>query len=153
MLLPFISNELQNGDERFMLILLTLRSVNTVFRKLYSKGAWLSRDEAEHVGQTGMLMLRSYRRLADLSAALAQPRFPVHSKFHMMWHIFHTLQACAKRNLQWVESPLVDSCQQDEGFVGIISRYSRRVSPKMTVWRTLDLYKASLWKRWRREET
>ena len=46
--------------------------------------------------------------------------------------------------LCWLENPIVDSCQIDESFAGIISRYSRRVSPKITVRRTYDLYLTAL---------
>ena len=46
--------------------------------------------------------------------------------------------------LCWHENPIVDSCQIDESFAGIISRYSRRVSPKIMVRRTYDLYLTAL---------
>ena len=46
--------------------------------------------------------------------------------------------------LRWLENPIVDSCQIDESFAGITSKYSRRVSPKITVRRTYDLYLTAL---------
>lgn len=139
-------------DERFMLILGMVRSMNTVFREFYSRGAWLRMHEAEFAAHLGMRALNCYHQLASVSATMAEPRFPVHPKFHMLWHIFHTLQAGVQRGLCWHENPLLDSCQQDEGMVGVLSRYSRRVSPKQTIWRTLDLYQSSLWQRWHGEK-
>ena len=146
---PMVRDQL-HADRRFFLVLGLLRSINEAFRELYSAGAWLTSAEASKVGSLGLRALRSYHQLAKASVELQQPRFPIHPKFHMMWHIFHGLVESSQR-LAWVESPICDSCQQDEGFVGVISRYSRRVSPKLTIWRTLDLYTTSLLKRWRRD--
>ena len=151
MMEPMVRDQL-HSDRRYFLILGLVRSINAVFRDLYAKGAWLTKGEALRIGSEGLQALRSYRQLAELSLSLAEPRFPIHPKFHMLWHIFHGLVDASKR-LAWVESPICDSCQQDEGFVGVISRYSRRVSPKKTIWRAIDLYMTSLLKRWRREES
>lgn len=146
MMQPLLKNQL-HLDGRYILILGMLQVINAVFRELFSRGAWLRTHEAEMVGAWGLQALRFYHELAERCAAACQPRFPVHPKFHALWHIFYTLQEGAAKNLKWVESPMCDSCQQDETFVGIISRYSRRVSPKQTIWRTIDLYRTSLWKR------
>ena len=75
---------------------------------------------------------------------------PLFSQPHMLHHTFRFLERHAP-NLGYMESPLADSCQQDETFVGIISRYSRRASPKSTIDRTLDLYLAALRKHLVRE--
>lgn len=147
---PLLKNQL-HLDRRFLLILAMVRDINGMFRELFSRGAWLRSHEAELAGQLGMRALRCYHQLAEESVALSQPRFPVHPKFHALWRIFHALTEGAKV-LRWVESPLSDSCQQDESFVGIISRYSRRVSPKQTISRAIDLYLTSLWKLWRGED-
>lgn len=117
--------------------------MNAALRMLYRAGAWLSADEAAAVSKHGCLHLRSYKRLAELSLHKREPRYPIHCKAHMLHHTFRILeQKC--QALCWLENPIVDSCQIDESFVGILSRYSRRVSPKTTVHRTYDLYLTAL---------
>lgn len=138
----------RHSDSRFLLILLVLRSTNECFRALFANGVWLHRDDAAFIAAQGLQSLRGYHQLATLSLERKEPRFPVHSKFHMLWHSWRRLEKNVIQGLEWQESPLVDSCQQDEGFIGFISRYSRRVAPMQTIQRTLDLYLASLFKHW-----
>eukprot|EP00438_Fugacium_kawagutii_P020318 Skav220840 [mRNA] locus=scaffold1888:282965:283348:+ [translate_table: standard] len=125
--------------------------MNAAFRLLYNRGAWLTSADAAACARHGLLHLRAYKRLAELSLAVREPRFPVHTKFHLLNHIFRFLEVWSK-DLAFVESPLTDSCQIDESFIGIISRYSRRVSPKMTVQRALDIYLCSLRKHIEQEQ-
>jgi hypothetical protein len=61
----------------------------------------------------------------------------------MLNHTFRFLELWAQQ-VESVENPLADSCQIDESFVGAISRFSRRVSPRMTILRTYDLYVTAL---------
>ena len=137
-----------HADERYAVVLLVLRAANGLLRELYSSGAWLRQHEADLVGELGLRMLRGMRCLADMSLQKGEPRFPWHSKMHALFHTFHGLKDAASKGLEWVENPLTDSCQLDEGFVGVLSRYSRRVSPKQTICRTYDLYLTSLRDRW-----
>ena len=136
-------------DDRCTLILLALKSINQAFRLCFSAGVWLRAAEAAEAARCGLLALKAYRLLAHKSLERNEPRYPLHSKYHMLCHAWRNLQLAIQRGCVFVENPLTDSCQQDESFVGIISRYSRRVSPKQTIWRTLDIYATSLWSRWR----
>lgn len=147
MVRPWFRSQL-HADERYGIVLLVLRAVNGLFRELFSAGAWLRQHEANLVGQLGLRALRGIRCLADMSLQKGEPRFPWHSKMHALFHTFHGLKEMASKGLQWVENPLTDSCQLDEGFVGVVSRYSRWVSPKQTIERTYDLYLTSLRARW-----
>ena len=137
-------------DRRWVLILLVAQSINRAMCNLYRSGAWLHSSDASPLAHSGLTSCRAYRRLAELSLELAEPRFPTHPKFHMLVRTFRFMQLDAAR-VEWQESPLCDSCQMDEGFVGQLARYSRRVSPKTTVHRTLDLYLTSLWRFWGQE--
>ena len=119
------------------------RSINSVFRQLYRLGAWLSSEKASSISEEGLLMLRAQNRLAEISLERLEPRFPLHCKPHMLYHSFKFLKLFSQTH-QWCESPLVDATQIDESFIGVISRFSRRVSPRLTVCRTYDLYLASL---------
>lgn len=117
--------------------------MNALFRLLYRSGAWLRADEACQVGDWGLTFLRAQNRCAEISLAMSQPRFPLHAKPHMLYHTFIFLKKWSESH-QWCESPLVDATQIDESFVGVIARFSRRVSPRATIDRTYDLYMASL---------
>ena len=127
----------------------TKKAANSLFRTLFSAGAWLDEVQARAVGEQGLLLLRCYWTLGKFSLEKKEPRYPIHPKFHMLCHHFDFLPAPLEKGAQWIESPLCDSCQIDESFVGCISRYSRRVSPKQTIWRTWDLYLSSVWSRWK----
>ncbi|CAK9003377.1 unnamed protein product [Durusdinium trenchii] len=137
--------------EVFKLVLLGTSCMNRALRLLYHGGAWLHRLEAAEISSLGLTFLRVYVKLAQICLAAKEPRFPVHSKHHMLFHTFH-LMKCWAAKVEWQENPLADSCQQDEAFVGVLSRYSRRVSPKATIERTLDVYFTSLKKHLRGEE-
>lgn len=119
------------------------RNINALMRTLYRSGAWLTAEDAATVASQGLVVLRANKRLAELSVIKREPRFPLHCKLHMLFHTFRFLQSWSRVH-KWCENPLVDACQVDEAMVGIISRFSRRVSPKTTVWRTYDLYLTSL---------
>lgn len=124
--------------------------MSAALRSLYSAGAWLKSEEAVQIGDHGVTALRSISKCAELSVQSRDALFPLHAKIHMMYHQFTFLQQHSKL-VNWVESPLTDECQQDETFVGIVSRLSRRVSPKSTIHRCLDLYFCLLQKHWDKE--
>ena len=138
-----VVNELGEQDSRVPLIAVVTRNVNEVFRLLYHDGAWLHSTVAAEIARRGLLSVRANKRLALISMQLCEPRYPIHPKLHMLFHAYRFLQQWSNDH-EWCESPLVDGCQVDESFVGVISRYSRRVSPKTTVQRTYDLYLASM---------
>ena len=117
--------------------------MNAALRLLYRGGAWLPAADATQIGTLGLRHVRAYKRCAELSVSMRQPRFPIHSKDHMIDHQFRFLIKWS-RGCDFVENPLVDSCQLDESFVGVVARSSRRVSPASTISRTLDMYLTAL---------
>ena len=131
------------SDEVYVLIWIVVQTVNETFRTLYSSGAWLDSETGQKVGKLGLRSLRAYRRLADIFVERRTPRFPVHTKMHQLYHTFRGVEQSSSLN-SWSENPLIHCCQQDEAFVGIICRHSRRVSPGSTVDRTWDVHKVSL---------
>ena len=123
------------------------RRMSAALRSLYSSGAWLNAEEAAQIGDNGVKALRAIGKCAQLSVESRDALFPLHAKMHMLFHQFNFLQKHSKL-LNWVESPLTDECQQDESFVGVVSRLSRRVSPSKTIHRCLDLYLCLLQRHW-----
>lgn len=134
-------------DERNLTMLLVLKNMNEAFALLYRAGVWLPSTLALQISRLGLTAMRGYAKLADISLRLKEPRFPLYPKYHMMLHIFYFLEWRSAK-AEFVENPLTDCCQIDESFIGIVARLSRRVSPKATVRRTVDLYLTSLWKHW-----
>lgn len=137
-------------DPRNVTIYMVLVSINTVFQKLYRNGVWMPAAESQEVGALGIRALQGYSKLASACLQKGQPRYPLYPKFHLLLHQFWWLQWKAKE-VSWVENPMCDNCQIDESFIGVISRFSRRVSPKMTIDRTLDMYLMSLRKCWEKK--
>lgn len=84
---PYLKMQL-DGDPRYELILLALKNANSLFRTLFSAGAWLDGAQAREVGEQGLLLLRCYWNLAKLSLEKKEPRYPIHPKFHMLYHHF-----------------------------------------------------------------
>lgn len=119
------------------------KNFNRFFEKLYSCGAWLHPDESGQLAAWGLVALRAQHKLATLSVQMREPRFPLHCKTHMTFHMCRIMSMYSEKRI-FCESLLVDGCQICESFVGIVSRYSRRVSPRATIERTLDIYLTSL---------
>lgn len=117
------------------------------FFALYRAGVWLPSALALQISPLGLTALRAHAKLAEISLELQEPRFPLYPKYHMLLHVFYFLE-WRSRQAEFVESPLTDCCQVDESFIGVVARLSRRVSPKGTVTRTVDVYLTSLWKHW-----
>ena len=117
--------------------------MNSLMSMMYRCGAWLHSSEASRIGDWGLVALRAQHRCAELSVAANEPRFPLHAKPHMLYHSFKFVKKWSETH-EWCENPLVDACQIDESFVGVISRFSRSVSPRMTIHRAYDLYVTSL---------
>lgn len=67
------------------------RSMNAAMRLLYRGGAWLPSADAAAISQHGLQHLRSVYKCAQLSLTMRQPRFPIHSKMHMLHHTFQFL--------------------------------------------------------------
>ena len=134
-------------DHRYALILTVVRSKNEVFRLLFRGGAWLDKSLAQQISRLGITSLRCYYALAAYHVEQRLPRYPVHPKFHMLWHTYRNMERSSIKN-EWTESPCVDMCSQDESFVGSVCRWSRRVAPAITIDRTWDVYFTELHQRW-----
>ena len=116
-------------------------NINLSIRTLYRGGLWLDQHLAQTASTSGLNFLKSYGRLVALTLAADRDRFPVTPKLHMLHHLFLSLQQSSARNA-WSLSMVATSVQQDETFVGIQGRASRRVGPTYTALRTLQRYLA-----------
>jgi len=67
--------------------------MNAAFRLLFRGGAWLPRRDAAEIARFGLQHLRAFKKAAEISVAMRQPRFPIHPKTHMLCHAFKFLEA------------------------------------------------------------
>lgn len=114
-------------------------NINHCMAMLYRAGLWLNQNVAQTVSQSGMNFLKAYGHLVSLTLQADRDRFPVTPKLHMLHHLFLDLQRSGARHA-WSLSFLATSVQQDETFVGIQGRTSRRVGPTYAALRVLQRY-------------
>lgn len=133
-------------DPILLRILHAARSINHVFKVLYESGLWLTKQEAFEAGTLGRNWLRLYVELAEICYKESRLRFPLVVKHHMLDHAFRDLLEGSQK--EWTWSPLIDSVQMDEDFIGYTARLSRRVSPVSTALRVLQRYLTRAMRTW-----
>ena len=114
--------------------------MNYLFGYLFNSPLFLNREESLYIAHLGFSFLERYAELArycfDVKRGWLFPLFP---KLHSLHHIFIKAHLDAK-SCGLSMSPLAMACQQDEDCVGRLARVSRRVSPRLTMLRTLQRY-------------
>ncbi|CAE7658961.1 unnamed protein product [Symbiodinium sp. CCMP2592] len=130
---------LANADPILRWTWVAASNINLAVRMLYRGGLWLDQSTAHTVARCGLNFLKSYGHLVAMTLAADRDRFPVTPKLHILHHLFLHLQENASR-CSWTLSFLGYSVQQDETFVGIQGRASRRVGPQHAALRVLQRY-------------
>jgi hypothetical protein len=97
------------------------------FRCLYSNGLLLNRAITMEIIEHGFVFLRAFSFLAKTCLAKGLHRFAMKPKFHAWHEMLVMLQSQLDQGLDFVISPVMDVCESDESFIGIISRLSRKV--------------------------
>ena len=114
---------------------------NSLFGYLFNSPLFLNRDESLYIAHLGFSFLKSCPELArycfDAKRGWLYLLFPKLHSLHLIMII--KLHADAK-SCGMSMSPLATTCQQDEDCVGRLDRVSRRVSPHLTMLRTLQRY-------------
>ena len=127
------------GNQVLISILDALRVIDRFFHILYTSGLWLESTKASVTGLLGRQFVKLYCELAHICYNDRRLRFPMVVKLHMFDHSSRKLLALAAKN-KWILSPLADTVQMNEDFVGQCARLSRRVSPVTNSLRTLQRY-------------
>ena len=113
---------------------------NSLFGYLFNSPLFLNRDESLYIAHLGFSFLKSCPELArycfDAKRGWLYLLFP---KLHSLHHMIIKLHADAK-SCGMSMSLLATTCQQDEDCVGRLDSVSRRVSPHLTMLRTLQRY-------------
>lgn len=124
-----------------------LHNADCFLRLLYNSGLWLSKQDALQASDYGLEFSRHYTKAATISFGRSLPRFQFQPKFHMHSHVTETLAEHA-RQFGYALNPLVNSCQQDEDFVGRIASIARVQHARTLNRRVLSKYKLALSTRW-----
>ena len=103
---------------------------------MYSSGLWLTTDVQKEMFKQLRLVERSYNKMASIALQINLPRYRLVPKFHAIGHLRKQVGDCIDDNVRSMNA-LADACDQDEDYVGRVSRLSRRVSIRLTMIRTI----------------
>ena len=108
---------------------------------LHAHHLWLPRGCCALAYTSGMTLLRGYLWLGQLAMDEDLCLFALRSKTHSLHHTLHKMK-CMLDNprVAYILSPAAYLCENNEDWVGKISRLSRRVSGRTTSLRTIQRY-------------
>ena len=118
---------------------------------LYSSNLWIESSKAVPIVNAGIHFLKAYSRLATLSHARKESRYPVVPKCHMLFHVCHFLRV-QTRCTEWVLNPIAYSTASDEDFIGRYCYLTRCVSPRQRILRSIQRYLTQISMFWARKE-
>ena len=126
-----------------------VRALNKMMHIFYHGDLWLPRPQATEAINLGEHFVRAYRYLAYLSNEVAERRFPLLPKLHMVDEIIEDLrfQVCTCQ-AKWCFNIICESCSVDDDFIGRCAFVCRHVSPRSTPIRTLERYLVQLYQVW-----
>ena len=124
----------------------SLRAANAFMRILFRSGLWLSLDRCRAVAKAGLAFLKAYLEASHAAYTMGRTRFKVTPKFHAMIHIVDSLVCASNAKQRWTLSPLSESTQMDEDFVGKVASITTSVDVRVVHSQTLDRYKTNVWK-------
>lgn len=125
------------GDILFQLAQRAATRMEQFLHGIYSWEIWIPSDEAKPIIEAGLSFLKIHYTAVKIAYARKVLLFQLmpnyHRIHHLMWEMYWQAQ-----QLDWVLNPLFAATQSDEDFIGRPSRVSRRVSPRLTIERTLQ---------------
>ena len=124
-------------------------SANQFLRGLYGHGLWIRASDAQMIQASGLKFVSQYVTAAHHALVLEKTRFKLAPKLHALLHIIQYLRDELATGAQWVQSPIQWSTQQDEDFVGKISKLSLAVSSRTVHAQTMAKYATNFWEHWK----
>ena len=109
-----------------------------MFSSIHSHGLWLTRPCAQKLYVEIMRVLRGYQLLGSICLKAGYRAFIQKPKNHGMHHVAYSLKEQLCSGSQLVLNPEAMSCEQDEDFVGRISRLSRKVDVRKQGFRVFN---------------
>ena len=125
---------------------ITIRAMNQTVEAalftgvMHSHGLWLPRACSQLLVDSGLSFLRGYNFLAQDCIDRSVTGFRLRPKLHYMGHIILDQQMQLGRGAEYTLSPAIALCEQNEDFIGRLSRVSRRVAARTCSLRTVQRY-------------
>lgn len=137
----FLAN-LQHPDhkKRLQAALVQVDSTLNFLGILHSHDLFLPRCCAKLMMTEGLKALRSYNFLAQETVQMGKRLFCLRPKFHSWAHTVWDLKASVENGDPFQLNPAIFNCEQNEDFIGRVSRVSRHVAAKTVISRTLMRY-------------
>ena len=136
----------QAGTSYTIAIERAIRAANKFLQQLYRGGLWLSNVEARMAISHGRAFCAAYLDAARHAYEAKRLRFKISPKFHAYCHFMFDLQR--QIHNEWVLSPLLGSCQQDEDFVCKVSALTVCGSFKLVHLQSVQRYLLNLRELW-----
>ena len=112
-------------------------SIDLFFSKLYKQQVWIESQLGRQIVQHGFDFLRFNSECAAKSHREGKALFMFMPNLHRLHHIFFNALDQSKK-ADYILSPLIHSCQQEEDYTGRPSRLSRRCSSRTVMLRTIE---------------
>ena len=141
---------LKGDDETVLTAMLQLvQGTLNFIGVMHSHNLWLPKSCTQFMMTQGLVALRSYSYCARVSMRMRKRLFCMRPKFHYWAHTVFELRESADSS-RYTLNPCIYNCEQNEDFIGRVSRISRHVSTRATILRTLQRYGLSFQGRLRR---
>ena len=124
-----LGNPPPNADVQLLGIMSRLcEATSAAMQTMHVHGLWLERRCARRLYIEYMRMLRGYQLAGSRCLAFNYRAFIQKPKNHAAHHVAWSLRSQLLSGAPYVLNPEAYSCEQDEDFIGRVSRLSRKVS-------------------------
>ena len=107
---------------------------------MHSHGCFLPACCARVQLEAGLSFIRGYAFMANFCSSKKVAGYRLRPKLHYMHHMLYGAQKQLEAGASFIFSSSVDLCEQNEDFIGRISRVSRRVAARTAGLRTTQRY-------------
>ena len=134
-------------------ILAACKHAGGFLKTVYHAGLWMTRLQAKRAVYDGFAFLQKYSQCAQIAFANSKTRFKLSPKLHAFAHLVVELKAHLGKVkglscIHCIPSPLAESCQMDEDFVGRVSALARTSPPASVHKQCINLFLMSLHQQW-----
>ena len=126
-----------NGDLLLRFACGAAKQMDRFLHGVYSWELWIPSDEAKQIAVSGANFLKLHGKAAQVAHSQGQLFFLLMPNYHRIDHLVWDMETQAATS-PYVLNPLYCATQSDEDYIGRPSRLSRRVSPRLTIQRTLE---------------
>ena len=115
-------------------------AINECFRGLYTSNVFIPAADSVRIAENGLRFLRRMAWLAKEASRQGQNLWLLTPKAHILHHLFLEDMLVPGLADRTTINPLTFCCQQDEDFIGKVSRTSRKVDPRVVSKRCIQRF-------------